>query len=543
MDKKKIISIIVVIIILSCVGLSFAILAPKITSILSKTAGTSKNLSITYSEDNTISLTNFKIGDEVTKTITITNNTSNITKYDLVWENVINTFIDKDALVINATCVSSSGTCPTIEEQELPYSGNNFAIYKDIEIASLATHTYTFTYKYKNLDRAQLSETKTFNGKITAKYRGYKNTISYSNIDTSYNTNTLGKNVIDNNVLRTDLDMNTLPKNDDTITLNTTRSYISDGYYNLLSNEASTSVSGLYKVKGDNGYYTYVFRGITNNNITLGDLSGKIIRINEDGSIRVSLNTSVNTRYSDSQSALTYTYNNSIIKTDLNSWYITNLTQYDNLITYSYMCDNSTNVSFSNKDDYSWFISKNIGRKQLGVYNYSESSFPYNNTYLAPYNSYNTYDEFLLARILAYYNISSVNGINNVLESVLPDPNYLTQFKELLDDNPSFECNKSSDKNLEKIVMPTVEEALYSGISGSRVNPYYSYLNLTNTLLNGTNYLNGQKVFTLNEGKVLLSNSTSSYYNVTPIISLKRDVEITSGDGSTLTPYVVKVAG
>src|SRR5574344_932889 len=177
MDKKKIISIIVVIIILSCVGLSFAILAPKITSILSKTAGTSKNLSITYSEDNTISLTNFKIGDEVTKTITITNNTSNITKYDLVWENVINTFIDKDALVINATCVSSSGTCPTIEEQELPYSGNNFAIYKDIEIASLATHTYTFTYKYKNLDRAQLSETKTFNGKITAKYRGYKNTI------------------------------------------------------------------------------------------------------------------------------------------------------------------------------------------------------------------------------------------------------------------------------------------------------------------------------------------------------------------------------
>ena len=128
---------------------------------------------------------------------------------------------------------------------------------------------------------------------------------------------------------KTIYDNNTIQKNNPTLTTTT-----------LNSNDPV----GLYRLRTTNGYgngsgYTYYFRGnVTNNYVSFAGLTWRIVRINEDGTVRLMLLSEVaNPSYSDSSPY----YTESFVKPKVDSWFetkITNAGYGDKVATGNYFC-------------------------------------------------------------------------------------------------------------------------------------------------------------------------------------------------------------
>jgi len=98
-------------------------------------------------------------------------------------------------------------------------------------------------------------------------------------------------------------------------------------------------LDGLYESKETNsGKSTYYFRGIVENNyVTFADKTWRIVRINEDGTIRLILQDGINNNasyYLNNLSKDTYKlyYSNNFAKPVLEKWYLDNLKSYENMI-------------------------------------------------------------------------------------------------------------------------------------------------------------------------------------------------------------------
>ena len=98
------------------------------------------------------------------------------------------------------------------------------------------------------------------------------------------------------------------------------------------SNNNTSDVSGLYKSTATNtGNPTYYFRGnVENNYVSFAGFTWRIVRINEDGTIRIVMQDGINsnTEYKFNSNYNNYTYlyyTNSQAKTALESWYQTNI--------------------------------------------------------------------------------------------------------------------------------------------------------------------------------------------------------------------------
>ena len=98
------------------------------------------------------------------------------------------------------------------------------------------------------------------------------------------------------------------------------------------SSNNTSDASGLYKSTATNtGNPTYYFRGnVTNNYVKFAGQTWRIVRINEDGTIRIVMQDGINdnTKYRFNSNYNNYTYmyyTNSEAKTQLESWYQTNI--------------------------------------------------------------------------------------------------------------------------------------------------------------------------------------------------------------------------
>lgn len=131
------------------------------------------------------------------------------------------------------------------------------------------------------------------------------------------------------------------------------------------SSNNTNDKSGLYvSTLTDNGKPTYYFRGNVNNNyIDFAGYVWRIIRINEDGSIRIIMNTGINNNdnngYYNSNDSYEYTYytntnNNNGAKQRLDNWYNNNIgnnVNYANkVMTGDYFCEAARvkNINFTN---------------------------------------------------------------------------------------------------------------------------------------------------------------------------------------------------
>ena len=104
------------------------------------------------------------------------------------------------------------------------------------------------------------------------------------------------------------------------------------------SSNNTSDASGLYKSTATNtGEATYYFRGnVENNYVSFAGFTWRIVRINEDGTIRIIMQDGINsnTEYKFNSNYNNYTYmyyTNSQAKTTLDTWYQTNIGSKANL--------------------------------------------------------------------------------------------------------------------------------------------------------------------------------------------------------------------
>ena len=125
------------------------------------------------------------------------------------------------------------------------------------------------------------------------------------------------------------------------------------------SSNNTSDESGLYKSTNTNSGTTYYFRGnVENNYVNFAGFTWRIVRINEDGTIRIVMQDGINndTKYTFNSNTNNYTYmyyTNSQIKSKLESWYQANIgSKADlakNVASGNYYCEQA-----KTKADSSW---------------------------------------------------------------------------------------------------------------------------------------------------------------------------------------------
>ena len=269
---------------------------------------------------------------------------------------------------------------------------------------------------------------------------------------------------------------------------------LGDGNSNVLSATATLTTdyatagdaSGLYKsVAGEtNSGTTYFYRGaVTNNYVSFADFTWRIVRINENGSVRLLLNEGINSnttyKFNPSDNGYTYMYysnsdvENGIMKT-LDTWYDNNLKNYENYIVDTDFCE------------------------QFKVTSYSDYATAGSVT--AP-----TYD------------------------------NYISNFKCSTDDN---------DKGIitSKVGLLTYDEAVHAGSYYGKSNSSYIKSSKTNWLMSPTGAYSGNRnvnVWSTSSSGSIGFSSVKFSIIVRSVISLNADTMVT-GSGTEADPYVVK---
>ncbi len=294
----------------------------------------------------------------------------------------------------------------------------------------------------------------------------------------------------------------------------------SDNNIDFSQISSDTNGKGLYYTRQntENNGVTYYFRGAVDNNyVSFAGFYWRIIRINEDGSVRLiyqgltanstgtdaTIGTSVfNSNYNDN-AYVGYMYgtpgstsyekthaniNDSIIKGVLDAWYEENLIGYSTYLADSGFC----------------------GDRSL----YSG-------------NGYGTF--------------STTYGAG----------------RRLSIDMPQFKCPQSNDlyttKNSNKgnkaldypIGLITADEVKYAG-GESQVNKgYYLYADSwfwTMSPSNWTNSIPLDNMIAIDYDGNFYNQSSNYSASVRPVINLKSTVEITSGDGTSSNPYIIKTS-
>ena len=284
--------------------------------------------------------------------------------------------------------------------------------------------------------------------------------------------------------------------------------------HSLKEMESDKSDKGLYKDVDDYGD-TYYYRGnVLNNNVYFAGFYWKIIRINGDGTIRLLYNGEkpnssgdnsaiLWTQYSnkkDNAAYLGYMYGNSVdildnafknevnsnIKEQIDKWYQNNLTNYTNYLSDSGFCNDRSISSGSSPTGYVIF---------------------------------NAYDRLIINKTPTF---KCSNGSRDLFTVT----------------------NTTGNKTLTyPIGLITADETLYAGIVDSKPNDnnyLHTYVwNWTMTPIKYnypylTTYTYGN-----NNAASLPTSATSSYY-VRPVISLKADVKISSGIGTSNSPFIIE---
>ena len=255
------------------------------------------------------------------------------------------------------------------------------------------------------------------------------------------------------------------------------------------TSEESGDASGLYKSTATNtGNLTYYFRGnVENNYVSFAGFVWRIVRINEDGTIRIVMQDGINDNISYpfySKSNNNYNnkeymyYSNGDAKTVLNNWYQTNIRSKENLeskiISGEYFCEEAKVAS--------------------------DSSFASNSgTDMTIFNFY----------------------------------------------TPNFKC--SSDGNRKGVVnasigLLTYDEVIYAGgFFGSRNNNYYLNSNIAYWTMSPAGFWGGNvRLWNVYDSGSLGNNNDYNSYTLRPVLVLKSDTQISDGNGTKENPFVVE---
>ena len=167
-DNKILFGTFIALLLLLITGLSYAWFSASISGNENAKnvvveAGT---LKLTYTDGPAINAQYIKPGWSTTKEVSVKNNGTLDTNYNVIWQSLTNT-ITNNELVLSATCQrlnasgTVEGTCESIPQAPI----SDMTIAKKISIESGITHKYTFTILFKETNADQnYNQGKEFNG-------------------------------------------------------------------------------------------------------------------------------------------------------------------------------------------------------------------------------------------------------------------------------------------------------------------------------------------------------------------------------------------
>ena len=167
-DNKILFGTFIALLLLLTTGLSYAYFSASISGNENAKnvvveAGT---LKLTYTDGPAINAQYIKPGWSTTKEVSVKNNGTLDTNYNVIWQSLTNT-ITNNELVLSATCQrlnasgTVEGTCESISQAPI----SDMTIAKKISIESGITHKYTFTILFKETNTNQnYNQGKKFSG-------------------------------------------------------------------------------------------------------------------------------------------------------------------------------------------------------------------------------------------------------------------------------------------------------------------------------------------------------------------------------------------
>lgn len=445
-----------------------------------------KNMEVTYTDTSNVTLVNAYTGESISKTFTVENTGNTDVYYNVVFENVVNNFGEPSELVYNIT---ETGNNAYKSETVMPVS--NSTILSDIKIKTGETHYYVMQITFLEKD-----------------------------YDQSYNMNkTFSSNI---NVVPSENSSDLMKQNSGTIgykMLNLTSSTSNNINYN------GTVTDGVYFTNNSiNGSKTYYFRGSNslNNNVLFGGFCFKIVNVDSVGNTKIIYN-GVSSNGTCS--------NNTGSASSIGSATFNDNSNYNAYVGYMYGSPNSASYMDEHKNTNSSKIKTTLESwYATNLLNYA--NYIYDNTYC---NNRKT-SEFTINSVK--YSVSGYGNLNT---------GYKSKSNILINNKPSLDCENNNDKfNVQKglntypIGLLTADEAYFAGISETSnltTNYLYSgntYWTMSPAYYNGTNAYN----YVVQNGK-LNAITTSTSANIRPVITLKNNVKVLSGDGSLSSPYKI----
>ena len=335
-----------------------------------------KNTTITYNDTSNVSMVNAYTGEQIIKTFSVENTSDYLLYYDILFNNVVNNFEDKNDLVYKLESNNSTGGYR--ELSVLPSNNENIA--SDILIKPHEKHEYNMTITFLK-----------------------KETDQSANMNKTFSSNILVTGSKGINVGETIFEENTLLKK--------------------IITESTNEESGIFYTNSSiNGKTIYYYKGNNNNNnLIYNNMCFKIIRTDENYGIRLIFNGEYNegkcsqknyidinkfNNKSDYNAYIGYMFgnassntynnehnniNNSNIKTILDNWYKDNFLN-DTNISNSVFCNNRQTNEFTIKGvSYS---KKGYGKTNTGYYNL--------NSGIVTYDCPNNNDRFSINNKLEY---------------------------------------------------------------------------------------------------------------------------------------------
>ena len=291
---------------------------------------------------------------------------------------------------------------------------------------------------------------------------------------------------------------------------------------------SSDEEDGLYKYTDDKGTVTYAYRGIdVDNYVSFADQTWRIIRIQEDGTVKLIKENALNFESDkadwdgDGYKEVRYNYSNSKTNSDymqtninayINEWYNAEMMDYDNrIIENEYCFDQTTERTLPGRSfiDVSYDVFGIINRIKWNDFDYT----------------YEKYHE----------------GDNWDMDLVHKDYATITWV-------PSMTC-REQDKVLSKAALITADEYVLGG--GGTYEYGITFSNTSNYLNGNSSYwtmsprevdsMDGYLIDEANyeNGGILGSRYSAGGTAVRPVITLKANTTIVSGDGTSEHPYVI----
>ncbi len=519
----------------------------------------SADLKIIFTDsDGAISGSNIEPGWSDTKTFTIENKSNETYKYNIVIQDLVNTFVTKGYLQYKITSTNNGYNMTEFKDVPKSETATDTILAYSASIDVGVTQTYTVEFIYKNDESVDQSEDmgKTLSGKLFITegtiniYAGYeKGTLGYQIMGDNPTRGTRSNNNNGTNDFATPLTATTTgtlftstesitgitdsPKEVYYYAGNTTNNWVkfgtfaSDlvrGYYSATSTSFKeyTTLEECNSASSYNTNCSYVWRK--------GDpMYWRIIRTNHDGSIRLlyagtspdttedyigesAFNARSNSpkyagyKYGEDTSLDTIRNNttDSKIKTYIDTWYKNNLTNYTKYL--------STSTVYCND--------RSEGTGQ--IYNYTSSPS-------------------------SQFNFASYYRMDNDTKGAKANPSY-----NCTDKRDAFSVDNTSAKLDYPIALMTADEIAFAGgVAKTKMNTPYAWFTINSA---------GSQVSTYwwslspvwwgdeNSSSVWYWRFDSAYLNegivfvpctVRPVLSLKSCTLYSTGDGTAETPYEI----